>query len=98
MSGKKLKKIAGYPAAVAIGRHAFAAFADSHEQGAVLPYLATRLAKRTGHTELLPQAADTLTQARLGGVLCNLLWCHSRTPIEPVLQDAGLPSARGLYG
>ena len=36
LAGEKIRKIAAYPAAIAIGRHAFASFSDSREDGSVL--------------------------------------------------------------
>jgi hypothetical protein len=93
LAGEKIRKIAGYPAALAIGRHAFASFSDSHEEGAVLPFIGARLAERTGHAELLAQAGDNPHEGRLGWILCNLIWYGDRPRQEPVFEDAILPKA-----
>ncbi len=93
LAGEKIKKIAGYPAAMAIGRHAFASFSDSREDGTVLPFIAAKLAERTGHTELLAQASEKPLAGRLGWVLCNLIWHGDRPRQEPVFEDAILPKA-----
>jgi len=93
LAGDKMRKIAAYPAVVALGKHAFASFSDSKEQGSVLPFLAARLSQRTGHKELLVQASDTSADGRLGWALCNLLWYGDRSATGFVLNNAILPKA-----
>lgn len=88
----KLEAIARYPATVAIDKHVFAAFADSHEHQSVTPFLAARLAERTGVISLLSQAGGT-SQWRLTAVLRNLLWWNGPAAEEPVIEDAFLPDA-----
>lgn len=93
LAGEKIRKIAGYPAAIAIGRHAFASFSDSREESTVLPFIAAKLAERTGHAELLAQAGDKPYLGRLGWALCDLIWYGDRPGQEPVFEDAILPKA-----
>ncbi|MEA3365916.1 MAG: heparinase II/III family protein, partial [Candidatus Hydrogenedentes bacterium] len=88
----KLKAIAQYPATVAIDKHAFAAFADSHEHQSLTPFLAARLAERTGIESLLPQASG-MFQWRLTAVLRNVLWWDGPVVKNPVIEDAFLPAA-----
>lgn len=92
LSHPKLEAIARYPATVAIDKHVFAAFADSHEHQSVTPFLAARLAERTGVISLLSQAGGT-SQWRLTAVLRNLLWWNGPEAEEPVIEDAFLPDA-----
>ncbi|MGQ9649370.1 MAG: heparinase II/III domain-containing protein [Phycisphaerae bacterium] len=91
--GDKIRKVAGYPGSMAIGQHAFASFSDSHEEGAVLPFLAARLGDRCGRSDLFAQASDKPEEGRLGWVLCNLLWYGDRPRPEPIIEDAILPRA-----
>jgi hypothetical protein len=93
LAGEKIRKIAAYPASIAIGRHAFASFSDSHEEGAVLPFLAARLGERAAREELLSQASEKPEEGRLAWVLGNLIWYGDRPRPEPVLQNAILPKA-----
>lgn len=93
LAGEKIGKIAAYPAATAIGRHAFASFSDSREEASVAPFIAAKLAERTGRVELLAQASEKGHEGRLGWVLCNLIWHGDRPKQEPVLRDAILPEA-----
>lgn len=93
LAGEKIRKIAAYPAAIAIGRHAFASFSDSREEASVLPFIAAKLAERAGHAELLAQVSDKPHLGRLGWVLCNLIWYGDRPGREPVFEDAILPKA-----
>ncbi len=88
----KLVAIAQYPATVAIDTHVFAAFADSHEHQSVTPFLAARLAERTGIKSLLPQAGG-MTDWRLTTVLRNLVWWNGPVTEEPVIDDAFLSTA-----
>ncbi len=88
----KLKAIAAYPATVAIDRHVFASFADSHEHSSIAPFIAACLARRTGVESLLTQAGG-MSDWRLTSVLRNLLWWHVPEAGEPVFEDAFLPSA-----
>ncbi len=93
LAGEKIAKIAAYPSAVALGRNVFASFSDSKEHGSVLPFLAARMAERTGRTELLALAGDKPADGRLGWVLCNLLWHGDRPAPEFALDNTILPQA-----
>lgn len=93
LAGDKVKKIAAYPAAVAIGRHAFASFSDSREEASVLPFIAAKLAERTGHDELLAQVSEKPHEGRLVWILCNLIWHGDRSRKTPVFEDSILPKA-----
>jgi len=93
LAGEKIGKISAYPAAIAIGRHAFASFSDSREEASVAPFIAAKLAERTGRVELLAQVSAKGHEGRLGWVLCNLIWHGDRPRQEPVLRDAILPEA-----
>jgi len=93
LAGEKIARIAGYPTAVAIGRHAFASFSDSSENASVLPFIAARLADRTGRPALLAQASDKAHEGRLGWVLCNLIWHGDQPRREPLFENVVLPKA-----
>ncbi len=93
LAGEKVRKIAAYPASLAIGRHAFASFSDSHEESGVLPFLAARLGERAGGNDLLAQASDKPEAGRLAWVLCNVIWYGDQPRTEPVLRNAVLPKA-----
>lgn len=93
LAGEKLRLIAKYPAAVALGRHAFASFSDSHEDGSVLPFLAAKLHERTGEASLLAQTSDRFAVGRLGWTLCNVLWHGDREAVPFAPADAVLPKA-----
>jgi hypothetical protein len=88
----KLKAIATYPAAAALGRHVFASFADSYEQSTIVPFIAARLAQRTGVESLLLQAGG-MTEWRLMTVLRNLSWWQDLPAEEPEIEDTFLPTA-----
>jgi len=86
----KVSAIAQYPSAVTLDKGVYASFSDSHEGASVVPYLAARLAKRTGQTSLLAMTGSA-TDWRLGSVLRNLLWWDGKTIEFPPLDDVLLP-------
>lgn len=88
----KLKAIATYPAAAALGRHVFASFADSSEHSRIVPFIAARLAERTGVESLLLQAGG-MVEWRLMSVLRNLSWWQEFPAEEPPIEDTFLPTA-----
>jgi len=92
LSHAKLRAIAQYPATAAIDKHVFASFADSHEHQSLTPFLAARLAQRTGVASLLPQTG-ALFDWRLTSVLRNLLWWDESAAGEPLIEDACLPAS-----
>ena len=97
LAHEKLEAIAQYPAVAAVGKRAFAAFADSDEASEVLAFLASRLAARTGVQALLDQAGDAKPDGaidwRCTTVLRNLLWWPGETGASPRIEDAYLPGS-----
>ena len=88
----KLRRIATYPAQVALGPHVFAAFSDSHERSALTPYIASRLAERTEEPALLTQMGGPESW-RLAGALRNLLWADAAQTPPPTIRAAYLPGS-----
>ncbi len=89
---EKMIRIAGYPAAAALGKHVFASFADSHEHSSVRPLLAVRLCERTGVNGLDAQMGDW-PDWRLTSVLRNILWWDGSEGGEPVIENALLEAS-----
>jgi len=92
LSQPKLKAIARYPQAVALGGGAFASFADSHEEGSPNAFEIQRIAERTGETGLLAFARDEPTQWRFAVCLRNVLW-HSNATQQQTIEDVYLPTS-----
>ena len=90
MAHPKLVLIARYPASVVLGPGLFASFSDSSPAASVMPYLAARLAERTGETTLPALAGDSVSW-RLVTTLRNLLWWDGRNPPFPAITDVILP-------
>ncbi len=90
LSHEKLRAIAQYPMTVAMGPHVYASFADSHEHSAVRPFLAARLAERTGAVGLRGMIGGT-TSWRLTTVLRNLTWWDGKPGAMPPLESVFLP-------
>lgn len=86
----KLKRIAQFPAVVALDKHVFASFGDSNERSSLQPYLAARLAERTGVESLRCQVGDW-GDSRLSAILRNLLWWDGTDGGAPIIEDAFLP-------
>lgn len=93
LADPKLVAIAKYPGAVALDRHVFASFSDSHEESAIAPYLAARIAERTGVETVLGQAADENSRWRLGTKLRNVLWVGDAPAREAIIESAYLPNS-----
>ncbi|MBN2311372.1 MAG: heparinase II/III family protein [Candidatus Hydrogenedentes bacterium] len=89
---EKVRRIAHYPSMVALDRHVFASFADSHESSSIYPFLAARLAERTGEGMLLAQVG-TPTGSRFTTALRNILWWDGSVPALPAAEDLVLPEA-----
>ena len=92
LANPKVKAIAGYPLAVVIARDTYASFSDAHEEASVRPFLAARLAERTGVTGLLTLAGDE-PGGRLAEALRNLCWWDGQRVEMPPIQDAFLPDS-----
>lgn len=92
LANPKLEAIAKYPSAMALDRHVFASFADSHEGSQLVPCLATRLAERTGEKSLLAQMGTPFAW-RLSTVLRNLLWSDWTVPQEPAIEEVYWPQS-----
>ncbi len=88
----RMKAIAAYPAAVALDKHVFASFADSHEHDLIPPYIASRLAERTGVQALLTQTGED-PGWRTSAMLRNLLWVKDLPEGEPIIEPAFLPGS-----
>jgi len=86
----KLAGIARYPLAVYLGNGRYASFSDAHEDASVRPYIAARLAKRTGAAGLLGLIGSP-TDWRFATVLRNLLWWDGERREAPALEDIFLP-------
>ena len=89
---EKMKAIAQYPGTVYLGNGLYASFADAHENSEVEPYLAARIAQRTGATELLGLVGGP-TDWRLNTLLRNLTWWDGEKAAEPPLRDAFMPKS-----
>ena len=86
LAGNRLKDIARYPGAVYLGSGLYASFADAHENSEVEPYLAARIAQRTGAVDLLGLTGSP-TDWRLNTILRNLTWWDGVKASEPGLHD-----------
>lgn len=86
----KMTDIARYPLAVYLGNDRYASFADAHEHASVKPYIAARLAERTGVAGLIGLIGSP-TDWRFVTVLRNLLWWDGRGREPRALQDVFLP-------
>jgi hypothetical protein len=86
----KIKAIAKYPLAVSLGENLYASFADAHQKCTVEPYIAARVAERTGENGLLSLAGG-LQDWRLTTTLRNIVWWNGEKPVSPKLEDAFLP-------
>ena len=94
LADEKLKAIARFPLAVAMGPHLFASFSDSHGDGAVHAYIGAKLAERTGVVQLLG-LLEPRQDFRLHETICDLVWWDgvqtAPTPLESiVLPESGL--------
>jgi hypothetical protein len=92
LAQEKMRAIAEYPATVALGKNVYASFADSHEESSVTPYLAGRLANRTGVNALLGLTGGTASW-RITTVLRNLLWWDGQAGALPELFDTVKPGS-----
>jgi len=80
----KLRKIAQFPIAMAVAKNEVANFADCANTFRVQPYIATRLAERTGVRGLLAMSGPAEGGGGLRIELHNLLWAP--TPVEEPLE------------
>lgn len=92
LASDKMKLIARYPLSVYLGHGTYASFADSHEHNSISPYLAGRLAERTGVTELNLLASDS-PQSQFHFALRNLLWKGEQTSEALPVTDIYLPES-----
>ncbi len=92
LAQEKLKAIAQYPGTVHLGGGIYASFADAHETSEVEPYLAARIAQRTGAAELLALAGG-VTDWRFNTLLRNATWWNGVKTEEPPMREAFLPKA-----
>lgn len=92
LANEKLKLIAEYPLAVYLGHGTYASFADSHESASLLPYLAYRLAERTGVSGLKLLASDG-TAGAFPTALRNLLWTTNRETGTLPVDDVFMPKS-----
>jgi hypothetical protein len=92
LANPKSKAIAAYPLAVVIAKDTYASFSDAHENASVRPFLAARLAERTGAAGLLALAGDE-PGGRLPEALRDLCWWDGKRPEMPPLDDAFLPDS-----
>ncbi len=88
----KLKDIARYPFSVVLGPGLFASFSDSSPNASVMPFLAARLAERTGENSLLA-LTDQSTSWRIVTTLRNALWWDGKTLPLPEVTDLILPES-----
>lgn len=91
LANEKLGLIARYPLVVALDKHVFASFSDSHPEASVHPMLAAKFAERTGETALLEQVGDW-DSWRLTTVLRDLLWWDG-AELPATIADAFLPAS-----
>lgn len=92
LAADKMKLIARYPLAVYLGNGTYASFSDSHESGSIPPYLAGRIADRTGLTELNLLASESPV-GNLHTALRNLLWAPEKKPEDLPVTDVFLPES-----
>ena len=92
LAADKIKLIARYPMAVYLGNGAYASFSDSHEGGSIIPYLAARIADRTGVAELDLLASESPV-GNLHTALRNLLWAPGKKPEDLPVTDVFLPES-----
>lgn len=92
LAADKMKLIARYPLAVYLGNGTYASFSDSHESGSITPYLAGRIADRTGVTELNLLASESPVGS-LQEALRNLLWAPEKKPGDFPVTDVFLPES-----
>ncbi|HPO15950.1 MAG TPA: heparinase II/III family protein [Candidatus Hydrogenedentes bacterium] len=92
LAQEKMKAIARYPLNVALAPGIFASFSDSHEGGYVKPYIAAKLAERTGVTGLRG-LTRSITDNRVDYILCHLLWWDGTIDPFPALDDVILPES-----
>jgi len=102
MAHPKLALIARYPFSVVLGPGLFASFSDSAPSASVTPYLAARLAERTGEMPLLALTGDCVSW-RLVTTLRNLLWWDGKRAEFPAVSDmifpvSGLARLTGTLG
>lgn len=90
LAQEKIRAIARYPLAVSLGGGKYASFSDASENSSVRPFLAAKLAERTGADGLLG-LMGVPNSWRLGTVLRNLLWCGDRAAEPPPLENIVLP-------
>ena len=90
LADEKIKAIARYPLAVMLDEHTYASFADSHEGSSLVPFLAARLAERTGATALKALTGGS-SRWNLGTTLRDLLWWDGTRAELPPLEDVLLP-------
>lgn len=92
LADEKLKAIARFPLAVAMGPGLFASFSDSGEGGHVRAYIGAKLVERTGVTELLG-LLEPKPDFRVHEAICDLLWWDGTRPAAPSLEDTVLPES-----
>ena len=92
LTAEKMKLIARYPTAVYLGKGTYASFSDSHESGSITPYLAGRIADRTGVADLKLLASDSPVGS-LHTALRNLLWASEKEPGDFTVTDVFLPES-----
>ena len=90
LAQEKVRRLARYPLAALTGPDSYASFADSHEHSSLCPFLAARLAERTGEEALLALVGG-VESWRLTTVLRNLLWWDGHAAPMPPLEDNVLP-------
>ncbi|HUW59976.1 MAG TPA: heparinase II/III family protein [Candidatus Bathyarchaeia archaeon] len=90
LANPKLKAIAAYPLAVVIAKNTYASFSDAHERSSVKPFLAARLAERTGVDGLLALTADG-PGGRLAEALRDLCWWNGTRAEMTKLENSFLP-------
>lgn len=92
LADEKLKAVARFPLAVAMGPNLFASFSDSHESGYVRAYIGAKLAERTGAAELLG-LLEPKPDFRVHEAICDLLWWDGTKADQTALRDVVLPGS-----
>ena len=86
LAHEKFAAIAAYPASIALGQGRCASFSDSGDRASIHPFIAARLAQRTGN-ETLRAFAGSGRDWRTNTVLRNVLWWEGKRGEAPPLED-----------
>jgi len=97
LDNDRLRQIARYPEGVMLSPGRYFPYSDCNEETALMPGLITRLAERTGVSELQGLLAAPARLSRGAGLFHtswrDALWWDAARPPAPELPDAHLPAS-----